>query len=51
MTANLMVPGDWSVVRAHVLTDELEGALSSALPHLRCILHIEPGSHQQAPAP
>jgi cation diffusion facilitator family transporter len=51
MNATLVVPGDWSVAKAHVLADELESALSSALPHLRCVLHIEPGSRIEAPAP
>jgi len=43
MTATLLVPGDWSVTRAHALADELETALTHALPHLRCVIHIEPG--------
>lgn len=42
MTATLVVPGDWSVARAHALADELERALAAALPHIMPVLHIEP---------
>lgn len=42
MTAHILVPGDWTVARAHALTDALEDALTAALPHLVATLHIEP---------
>lgn len=42
MTATLLVPGDWTVARAHELADELEASLKTALPHLTPVLHIEP---------
>lgn len=42
LAADLLVPRDWNIVRAHDLADEVEAALREALPHLTATLHIEP---------
>ena len=38
---NLLVPGDWSVARAHVLADRLEDAVEAAT-RTRLTTHVEP---------
>jgi cation diffusion facilitator family transporter len=39
---HLLVPGDYTVRRAHGLTGEIEAALRQALPGLEVTVHIEP---------
>ncbi len=39
---HLLVPGDYTVQRAHTLTGEIEEALRQALPGLEITVHIEP---------
>ena len=38
---DLIVPGDWSVARAHDLADRLEEAVEAAA-HTRLTTHVEP---------
>ncbi len=40
--ATVLVPGDWTVQRAHNLTDELEEAVDAALPGTVSVIHVEP---------
>ncbi len=39
---HLLVPGDWSVKRAHDLGERIEAAVRQAIPGLELTLHIEP---------
>lgn len=39
---HLLVPGDWSVEKAHAFSDELEAAILAALPQVEVTVHIEP---------
>jgi cation diffusion facilitator family transporter len=39
---HLLVPGDWSVKRAHDLAGTLEDAVQAALPGIEVYVHIEP---------
>ena len=38
----MKVPADWSVGRAHRLTEELEAAVHNALPGTETFIHVEP---------
>jgi divalent metal cation (Fe/Co/Zn/Cd) transporter len=38
----LLVPGIWSVQRAHDLTEVIEVAIRKALPGIEVTVHIEP---------
>jgi len=42
MSVHLLFPGDWSVARAHALTEEIEAALRRAVPRLTVLTHLEP---------
>jgi cation diffusion facilitator family transporter len=42
LTAKLLVPGHWTVDQAHMLSDRVEAALASKLPHLGAVFHVEP---------
>lgn len=42
VSVHVTVPGDWSVDRAHDLTDELEAHLDSFMDHVDSDVHIEP---------
>jgi cation diffusion facilitator family transporter len=39
---HLLVPGRWSVHKAHALTERVEAAVKSALPGVEVQVHIEP---------
>lgn len=39
---HMLVPGDWSVQRAHDLGEEIEADLDAALDHLSVTIHVEP---------
>jgi cation diffusion facilitator family transporter len=39
---HLLVPGEFSVSKAHVLTGRIEAALRAALPDLEVTVHVEP---------
>lgn len=39
---HLLVPGVWTVARAHELAERVEQAVSSAMPGLELTLHVEP---------
>lgn len=46
VTLTVLVPGEWSVVRGHLLADEVERALARALPDCDAQTHLEPhGAH------
>lgn len=40
--ATVVVPGDWSVRRAHDLADAFEDAIARALPQTESFIHVEP---------
>lgn len=42
VTMHLLVPGEWSVQRAHDLAEEVEESLHAAVEHLDLSLHVEP---------
>jgi len=42
VSMHVLVPGDWSVKRAHDLADSIEREIASALPGTRAFTHIEP---------
>jgi divalent metal cation (Fe/Co/Zn/Cd) transporter len=39
---HVLVPGAWSVTRAHDLVEEVEGAIRAELPHAQVHTHLEP---------
>lgn len=42
VSMHVLVPGAWSVARAHVLADRLEGDVRAALPGASVTTHVEP---------
>lgn len=42
MSVHLLFPGDWSVARAHALSEDIEAALRAAVPRLTILTHLEP---------
>jgi cation diffusion facilitator family transporter len=42
MSVHLLFPGEWSVTRAHALSEEIEAALRAAVPRLTILTHLEP---------
>ncbi len=50
ISLHVLVPGAWTVARAHQLVEGLEGELRQELPHASVFVHIEPredpASHQ-----
>ncbi|WP_409197355.1 cation diffusion facilitator family transporter [Jannaschia sp. W003] len=49
MEFHLVVPGDWTVARAHALCDRIEAALRAEAPELRVTIHVEPEHKAKAP--
>lgn len=43
------VPGDWTVLRAHTLTDALEDEIARVLPGTEAVIHVEPIGHATRP--
>jgi divalent metal cation (Fe/Co/Zn/Cd) transporter len=39
---HILVPGEWTVKRAHDLADEIEASIGAMLPHTCVTTHIEP---------
>ena len=42
VSIHVLVPGSWSVARAHDLVEEVEGAIRAELPHAQVHTHLEP---------
>jgi len=42
MSVHLLFPGEWTVTRAHALSEEIEAALRAAVPRLTILTHLEP---------
>jgi cation diffusion facilitator family transporter len=42
VSVHVLVPGSWSVMRAHDLVEEVEAALITELPYARVHTHLEP---------
>ena len=42
VSVHVLVPGSWSVARAHDLVEEVEAAIRSELPHAQVHTHLEP---------
>src|SRR6185295_18121032 len=42
VTFHLLVPDDWSVKRAHQLSEEIESRIRSMVPSASLLTHIEP---------
>ena len=42
VSLHVLVPGDWSVTRAHDLVEDVERAICEALPHAHVLTHLEP---------
>lgn len=42
VTVHILVPGVWSVQRAHDLAEEIEAEIRSCLPHASVLTHLEP---------
>jgi cation diffusion facilitator family transporter len=42
MEVHVLVPGAWTVQRAHDLVEHLEAEVRAAVPHLRVHVHLEP---------
>lgn len=48
MSIHMLVPGEWTVHRAHDATEEVEGDLCAAVPDLTVITHVEPREDPRA---
>jgi cation diffusion facilitator family transporter len=48
MEFHLVVPGGWTVDRAHALCDRLEAALRAEAPGMRVTIHVEPEEKVEA---
>ena len=44
----MLVPGEWSVQRAHDLTEVVEDELHAAVPDLNITTHVEPVNDPRA---
>ena len=42
VSVHMLVPGEWTVTRAHDLVEEVEAAIREALPHAQVLTHLEP---------
>jgi cation diffusion facilitator family transporter len=42
ITLHVLVPGDWSVRRGHMLVEEIEADLRTAVPRASVLAHLEP---------
>lgn len=42
VSVHVLVPGSWSVARAHDLVEEVEAAIRAELPHAQVHTHLEP---------
>jgi divalent metal cation (Fe/Co/Zn/Cd) transporter len=42
MSVHLLFPGDWTVTKAHGLSEEIEAALHHAVPRINILTHLEP---------
>jgi cation diffusion facilitator family transporter len=42
VSVHVLVPGSWTVTRAHDLVEEVEAAIKDALPHAQAHTHLEP---------
>lgn len=42
VSVHVLVPGSWSVSRAHELVEEVEAAITAELPHAQVHTHLEP---------
>ncbi len=42
MSVHLLFPGDWTVTKAHGLSEEIEAALHHAIPRINILTHLEP---------
>jgi len=42
VSVHVLVPGSWSVSRAHDLVEEVEAAITAELPHAQVHTHLEP---------
>jgi cation diffusion facilitator family transporter len=42
VSVHVLVPGSWTVTRAHDLVEEVEAAIKDALPHAQVHTHLEP---------
>jgi cation diffusion facilitator family transporter len=42
VSMHVLVPGDWTVQRAHDLAEEIEARVRTAVPHASVFTHIEP---------
>ena len=42
MSFHLLVPGDWTVSRAHELAEKLEEEIRCSVPRLTVLTHLEP---------
>jgi cation diffusion facilitator family transporter len=48
---DILVPGEWSVVRAHNWLDRIEAALAATLPGVQVVTHLEPDQQHPASEP
>jgi cation diffusion facilitator family transporter len=42
MSVHLLFPGDWTVTRAHAMSEDIEAALRAAVPRMTILTHLEP---------
>ncbi len=42
LVVHLLVPGNWSVKKAHGLAEQVEQDVSAAIPNANIVTHIEP---------
>jgi divalent metal cation (Fe/Co/Zn/Cd) transporter len=46
VTLHVLVPGDWTVRRAHELADRVEHDIHAALPEATVSTHVEPAGDE-----
>jgi divalent metal cation (Fe/Co/Zn/Cd) transporter len=51
VSLTLLLPGDWTVERAHEVTDEVERAIRQGLPGAQVQTHIVPGGTSSGSGP
>ncbi len=42
LVVHLLVPGEWSVLQAHQLAEQVETQVSSVIPGANIVTHVEP---------
>lgn len=47
-TVHVLVPGNWSMQKAHDLAERIEQTMAHTIPHLHIVIHLEPLEDERA---